>query len=121
MHGSYNTLQTFWRGKLLGTAFQKALRAFWDEARRGFGVHWSIYTNGHRSPCGLCDARKGIGVQECFRRIEYQNMSNGDAPAGIAKPARASVSISIDTPMNAEARAGFAPKGPTVWLLEACS
>ena len=37
---------------------------------------------------------------------------NADALAGIAKPARASVSISIDTPMNAEARAGFAPKGP---------
>ena len=43
-----------------------------------------------------------------------------DALAGIAKPARASVSISIDTPMNAEARAVFAPKGPT-GLLEACS
>ena len=39
-------------------------------------------------------------------------MSNADALAGIAKPARASVSISIDTPMNAEARAGFAPKRP---------
>merc|ERR1711905_24480 len=45
---------------------------------------------------------------------------NVDALAGIAKPARASVSISIDTLMNAEARAGFAPKGPT-GLLEACS
>ena len=33
---------------------------------------------------------------------------NGDALAGIVKPARASVSISIDTLMNAEARAGFA-------------
>ena len=38
---------------------------------------------------------------------------DADALAGIAKPARASVSISIDTPMNAEARAGFAPEGPT--------
>ena len=28
------------------------------------------------------------------------------------KPARASVSISIDTPMNAEAPTGFDPKGP---------
>ena len=43
---------------------------------------------------------------------------NVDALAGIAKPARASVSISINTLMNAEARAGFAPKGPT-GLLEA--
>ena len=45
---------------------------------------------------------------------------NVDALAGIAKPARASVSISIDTLMNAEARAAFAPKCPTD-LLEACS
>ena len=36
---------------------------------------------------------------------------NVDALAGIAKPGRVSVSISIDTLMNAEARAGFAPKG----------
>ena len=44
---------------------------------------------------------------------------NVDALADIAKPARASVSISIYTLMNGEARAGFAPKGPT-GLLEAC-
>ena len=37
---------------------------------------------------------------------------NADALAGIAKPARASVSISIDIPMNVEALAGFVPKGP---------
>ena len=37
---------------------------------------------------------------------------NVDALVGIAKPARASVSISIDTLMNTEARAGFAPKTP---------
>ena len=43
---------------------------------------------------------------------------NVDALAGIAKPARASESISIDTLMNAEALAGFAPKGPTdLWKL----
>ena len=36
---------------------------------------------------------------------------NVDALVGIAKPVRASVSISIDTLMNAEARACFAPKG----------
>merc|ERR1711905_50734 len=47
-------------------------------------------------------------------------LANVDALAGIAKPARASVSISIDTLMNAEARSGFAPKRPT-GLLEACS
>ena len=35
-------------------------------------------------------------------------MSNADALAGIAKPARASVSNSIDTLMNTEALAGFA-------------
>ena len=49
--------------KLLGTSFQKALRAFWGDARPVFGVHWCIYTNGHRNPGGLRDARKGIGVQ----------------------------------------------------------
>ena len=31
--------QTFWPGKLLGRSFQNALRAFWGEARKGFGVH----------------------------------------------------------------------------------
>ena len=36
-----------------------------------------------------------------------KTLLNADALAGIAKPARASVSISIDTLMNAEARAGF--------------
>ena len=49
--------------QLLGRSFQKALRAFWGEARPGFGVHWCIYTNGHRSPGGLRDARKGIDIQ----------------------------------------------------------
>ena len=28
---------------LLGTSFQKARRAFWGEARPGFGVHWCVY------------------------------------------------------------------------------
>ena len=56
-------LPTVQRGKkLLGTSFQMALRAFWGEARRVFGVHWCVYTNGHRNPGGLRDARKGIGV-----------------------------------------------------------
>ena len=49
--------------QLLGTSFQKPRRAFCGETRPGFGVHWCVYTNGHRSPCGLRDARKGIGVQ----------------------------------------------------------
>ena len=39
--------------QLLGTSFQKALRAFWGEARPGFSVHWYVYTNVHRGPCGL--------------------------------------------------------------------
>ena len=52
--------------------------------------------------------------------IVHQNLSNADALAGIAKPARALVLISIDTPMNAEALAGFVPKGPQ-GLLEPCS
>ena len=57
---------TWWHilsdNKLLATSVQKDLRALWDEARKGFGVHWCVYTNGHRSPFGLRDARKGIGV-----------------------------------------------------------
>ena len=52
------------KNQLLGTSFQKARRAFWGETRPGFGVHWRVHTNGHRSPCGLRDARKGIGVQQ---------------------------------------------------------
>merc|ERR1712237_159509 len=84
-----------------------------------------------RSPPGL---RRSL---VCIRLINSENLRfsasggplselvqsillNNDALAGIAKPARASLSISIDTPMNAEARAGFAPKGPT-GLLEASS
>ena len=47
-------------------------------------------------------------------------LSDADALAGIAKPARASVSIGIHPPMNAEGLAGFVPKG-TQGLLEACS
>ena len=50
--------------ELLGTSFQNALRALWDEARKGFEVHWWVYTNGHRSPYGLRDARKGIDVRQ---------------------------------------------------------
>ena len=52
--------------QLLGRSFQKARRAFWGETRKGFSVHYCIYTNGHRSPGGLRDARKGIGVQWCL-------------------------------------------------------
>ena len=50
--------------KLLGTSLQKALRDFWGKSRKGFGVHWCVCTNGHRSPCGLRDARKGIGARQ---------------------------------------------------------
>ena len=46
----------------------------------------------------------GIGIQSCLGSIEHKELWNADAFAGIAKPARASVSISIDTPMNAKAR-----------------
>ena len=45
---------------------------------------------------------------------------NAGALAVIAKPARASVAIIIETPMNAEALAIFAPGGPP-GVLEACS
>ena len=64
IYGSYTLLHSYPPGnQLLGTSFQEARRAFWGEARPGFGVHWCVYTNGHRSPGGLRDARKGIGVQ----------------------------------------------------------
>ena len=52
--------------------------------------------------------------------MQGHRLLNDDALAGIAKPARDSVFISIDTPMNAEARVGFDPKDPT-GVLEACS
>ena len=52
------------------------------------------------------------GPPELPSELVQSILLNVDALAGIAKPARASVSISIDTLMNAEARAGFAPKGP---------
>ena len=44
--------------------------------------------------------------------IEHGNLSNTDALAGITRPLRVSVFISIDTPMNAEDLVGFAPKAP---------
>ena len=37
----------------MGTSFQKALRAFWVEACKGFGVHLYIYTIECRCPCGI--------------------------------------------------------------------
>ena len=46
------------------------------------------------------------------RSTLFEAVPNADALADIAKPATASVSISIDIPMNAEAPAGFAPKSP---------
>ena len=49
--------------ELLGISFQKARMAFWGEVQPGFGVHWCVYTNEHRSPGGLRDARKGIDIQ----------------------------------------------------------
>ena len=48
---------------LIRKSFQNAIRAFWDEARKGFGVHWCLYTNGRRSPYGLRDAHGDIDVQ----------------------------------------------------------
>ena len=51
--------------KLLGKSFQKPARGPAEsEARKGAGVHWCIYTNGHLSPCGFRDSRKGIGVRQ---------------------------------------------------------
>ena len=47
-------------------------------------------------------------------------LSDADTLAGIAKPARTSAFNSIDAPMNAEAFAGFVPKGQQ-GLLEATS
>ena len=44
--------------------------------------------------------------------INVSVLSDADALAGTAKPARAPVSIIIDTLMEAAARASFAPKGP---------
>ena len=37
---------------------------------------------------------------------------NTDALGGIAKPTRASASISASIPMNAEVMSGFVPEGP---------
>ena len=55
--------QTFQAAKLLGTSFQKAPRAFWVEARKGFGVHWCTRTIECRCSCGHHDAREGICIQ----------------------------------------------------------
>ena len=68
--------------KSAGTSFQKALRAIWGEARPGFGVHWCFYTNGHRSPSGLRDARKGIGVRQVSVLKTSQALLNVDTLAG---------------------------------------
>ena len=68
---------------LLGTSFQKARRAFWVEARPGFGVHWCVYTNGHPSPRGLRDARKGVGVQHLLVLNTTETPLNADALASV--------------------------------------
>ena len=106
-HGSFplrGSPQTFWHGKLLGTSFQKALRAFRDEARKGFGVHQCIYIllNADASAStfdsasafntfsrllhafGHRDARKVIGVQQ------YLCSNERLSPCGIRprRPAR---------------------------------
>ena len=59
--------------------FQKALRAFWDEARKAFSVHWCAYTIGHLSPCGLRDARNGI---DRFSAEYYLNTIERRSPCG---------------------------------------
>ena len=84
--------------------------------RKGFGLHWCVYSNGYRSPCRLRDARKDIGVQQVLALNSTNTLLNADALAGIAKNARASVSININPPMNVEAPAGSVPKGPQVPL-----
>ena len=65
------------------------------------------------------DALASIGIHFSFV-IEHDFLSNGDALAGVAIPARASVSNSVAALMNAEALAGFVPIGPQS-LLVACS
>ena len=60
------------------------------------------------------------GPPEPPSKLVQSILLNVDALAGIAKPARASETINIDTPMNAEALAGLAPKG-LAGLFEACS
>ena len=64
-------------------------------------------------------SRRPIVYQRSKLFLDYR-MSKPLWAAGIAMPARASASNSINARMNAEALAGFVPKGPTV-LLEACS
>ena len=68
---------------------------------------WSGKLLGNKAygPIGAKPARAST-----FIRV-YKQL-NANALAGIAKSARASVSNSIDTLMNAEAFAGFVPKGP---------
>ena len=59
------------------------------------------------------DLRKKLKFVPPYCSILPKIPLNADGLAIIAKPARASVSISMDTPMNAEAyKLGFAPKGP---------
>ena len=51
-----------------------------------------IYNIKCRCPFGHRDARKGIGVRQVLMLNTTQTLFNDDALAGIAKPARASVS-----------------------------
>ena len=42
----------YWQGNLLGTSFQRDLRAFWNNSCNSIGVHWCIYTIEQRCFCG---------------------------------------------------------------------
>ena len=53
-----------------------------------------------------------------FSSTTNKNVLNADALAGIAKPARASASISVSVLMNVKAMSGFVPMARRVfWML----
>ena len=87
------------------------IRAFWIEARMGCGVDWCaiLYTNGNRSPCGLRDARKGIGIQSCLGSIytcrTQMRLRASRNPQGIRRLLAYRHTIERRSPIS-----GFAPK-----------
>ena len=93
-----------------GTIFQKALRAaFWGEARKGFGVHWCIYNNERRCPCGHRSKRPVWAFRQISTYIFGNKLPKDPYRRFGMMPAMSSTSNSIATPIKAKALASFDP------------
>ena len=98
------TLQTFWLGKLMEQASKRPRGPFWPKpARASAFIRVYILLN--------ADARKSISVRQASVFNTTKKLMNADVPAGIAMPARTSVSSSRHTNQR-RSLCGLGPKRP---------